>query len=65
MNFANTWYVIKQNHHFATISHEAMSLLPEGGFTTLQNFETRHEAQEEHMRLVRLAIHALKQKLGD
>lgn len=64
MNFANTWYVIERNHHFATISHEAMSLLPEGGFIALQNFGTRHEAQEEHIRLVRLAIDEMKLKLG-
>ena len=65
MNFANTWYLIERNHRLETISHEAMSQLPEGSFAMLQNFETHHEAQEEHKRLVRLAIDAMKQKLGN
>ncbi len=65
MNFATTWYLIERNHHLETISHEAMQLLPEGSFSMLQNFETHHEAQEEHMRLVRLAIEETKHKLGD
>ena len=65
MNFANTWYVIERNNHFETISYEALSLLPEGSFAMLQNFETHHEAQEEHKRLVRLAIDEMKHKLGD
>ena len=65
MNFANTWYLIERNQHLATISHEAMSLLPEGSFVMLQNFETHHEAQEEHKRLVNIAITDLKQKLGN
>jgi hypothetical protein len=42
-----------------------MSLLPEGSFVMLQNFETHHEAQEEHKRLVNIAITDLKQKLGN
>ena len=65
MNFANTWYVIERNNHFETISHEAMSLLPEGSYVMLQNFATHHEALEEHKRLVRLAIDDMKHKLGD
>jgi hypothetical protein len=65
MNFANTWYLIERNHHLETISHEAMLLLPEGSFSMLQNFETHHEAQEEHKRLVRLAIEETKHKLGN
>jgi hypothetical protein len=64
MNFRNTWYVIERNNHFETISHEALSLLPEGSFMLLQNFETHHEALEEHKRLVRLAIADAKVKLG-
>ncbi|BDU58807.1 hypothetical protein LMORI2_17890 [Limnohabitans sp. MORI2] len=64
MNFANTWYVIERNNHFETISHEAMSLLPEGSYVMLQNFATHHEALEEHKRLVRLAIDEMKHKLG-
>jgi len=64
MNFTNTWYVIERNNHFETISHEALSLLPEGSFMMLQNFQTRHEAHEEHKRLVRLAIADAKVKLG-
>ena len=64
MNFANTWYVIERNNHFETISHEAMSLLPEGSYVMLQNFATHHEALEEHKRLVRLAISDMKNKLG-
>jgi hypothetical protein len=65
MNFANTWYLIERNHRLETISHEAMSQLPEDSFAMLQNFETHHEAQEEHKRLVRLAIDEMKHKLGD
>ena len=65
MNFANTWYVIERNNHFETISHEVMSLLPEGSYVMLQNFATHHEALEEHKRLVRLAIADMKHKLGD
>lgn len=64
MNFANTWYLIERDHHLTTISHEALLLLPEGDFLMIQNFETRHEAQEEHKRLVRLAVDEMKQKLG-
>ena len=64
MNFANTWYVIERNNHFETISHEAMTLLPEGSYVMLQNFQTHHEAQEEHKRLVRLAIAEMKNKFG-
>jgi hypothetical protein len=64
MNFAHTWYVIERNKHFETISHEEMSLLPEGSYVMLQNFATHHEAQEEHMRLVKLAIDDMKHKLG-
>lgn len=64
MNFRNTWYVIERNNHFETISHEALSLLPEGSFMLLQNFETHHEAIEEQKRLVRLAIADAKVKLG-
>ena len=64
MNFAHTWYVIERNNHFETISHEAMSLLPEGSYVMLQNFATHHEALEEHKRLVRLAIDEMKHKLG-
>jgi hypothetical protein len=64
MNFANTWYLIERNHHLETISHEAMSKLPEGSFVMLQNFQTHHEAQQEHKRLVKLAIEDMKQKLG-
>ena len=41
-----------------------MTLLPEGSFVMLQNFETHHEALEEHKRLVRLAIADAKAKLG-
>jgi len=41
-----------------------MSKLPEGSFVMLQNFETHHEAQQEHKRLVKLAIEDMKQKLG-
>ena len=65
MKFQNTWYVIERNNHFETISHEAMVLLPEESFAMLQNFETHHEALEEHKRLVRLAISDMKHKLGD
>jgi hypothetical protein len=65
MNFAHTWYLIERNHHLETISHEALSLLPEGSFSMLQNFKTHHEAQEEHKRLVRLAIDEMKKKLGN
>lgn len=64
MNFANTWYVIERNHRFETISHEAMTLLPEGSFVMLENYETHHEALEEHKRLVRLAIADAREKLG-
>ena len=64
MNFANTWYVIERNNHFETISHEAMSLLPEGSYVMLQNFATHHEAHEEHKRLVMMAIDDTKQKLN-
>ncbi len=65
MNFANTWYVIERNNHFETISHEAMSRLPEGSYVMLQNFATHREALDEHKRLVRLAIDDMKHKLGD
>jgi hypothetical protein len=65
MNFAHTWYVIERNNHFETISHEALSLLPEGSFVMLQNFQTHHEAMQEHMRLVKLAIADTRTKLGD
>lgn len=65
MNFANTWYLIERDQHFATISHASMSLLPEGSFVMVQNFETHHEALQEHKRLVRLAIEELRQKLGN
>lgn len=65
MNFANTWYVIERHNHFETLSHEALSLLPEGSYVMLQNFETHHEALEEHKRLVRLAIDETKKKLED
>ena len=64
MNFANTWYVIERNNRFETISHEAMALLPEGSFVMLENYETHHEALEEHKRLVRLAIADAREKLG-
>lgn len=64
MNFQNTWYVIERNNHFETISHEALSLLEEGSFVLMQNFPTRHEALEEHKRLVRLTISEAKAKLG-
>jgi hypothetical protein len=64
MNFVNTWYVIQRNNHFETISHEAMVLLEEGSFVMLQNFQTHHEAHEEHVRLVKLAIADTKAKLG-
>jgi hypothetical protein len=63
MNFANTWYVIQRNNHFETISHEAMVLLEEGSFVMLQNFQTHHEAHEEHMRLVKLVIADAKIRL--
>ena len=56
MNFQNTWCVIDRNSHYETISHADMMLLPEGSFVMLQNFETHHEALEEHKRLIRLAI---------
>ena len=65
MNFANTWYVIERNNRFETISHEAISLLPEGSYVMLQNFATYREALDEHKRLVRLAIDDMKHKLGD
>ena len=65
MNFAHTWYVIERNNHFETTSHEAMSLLPEGSYVMLQNFETHHEALEEHKRLVKLEIADMKSKLGN
>jgi hypothetical protein len=65
MNFKNTWYVIERNHHFEIISHEALSLLPEGSFLMLQNFQTRHEAHEEHIRLVMLEIQETKAKLNN
>ena len=65
MNFKNTWYVIERNNHFEIISHEALSLLPEGSFLMLQNFQTRHEAHEEHMRLVMMAIADAKSKLDN
>lgn len=64
MNFTNTWYVIERNHHYETISHEALSQLPIGSFAMHQNFATQHEAQDEHKRLVRLAIDDLKHKLA-
>lgn len=64
MNFANTWYVIERNNHFETISHEALSLLAEGGYVMLQNFQTHHEAHEEHKRLVMMAIGDTKEKLN-
>lgn len=64
MNFQHTWYVIERNNHYETISHEAMLLLPEDSFSMLQNFETHHEALEEHKRLVRLTIADTKAKLG-
>jgi hypothetical protein len=64
MNFSHTWYVIERNNHFETISHEAMSLLPEGSYVMLQNFATHHEAHEEHKRLVMMAIDDTKQKLN-
>lgn len=63
MNFANTWYVIERNNHYETISHEALSLLDQGSFVMLQNFPTHHEAQEEHKRLVMIAIDDAKHKL--
>jgi hypothetical protein len=63
MNFANTWYVIERNHHFETISHEALVLLEEGSYVMLQNFATHHEAHEEHKRLVMMAIDDAKAKL--
>ena len=56
MNFQNTWYVIEHKNHYETISHADLMLLPEGSFVMLENFETHHEAIEEHKRLVRLAI---------
>jgi hypothetical protein len=65
MNFENTWYVIERNNHFETISHEAMALLPEGSYVMLENFETHHEALEEHKRLVKLAIADMKTKLSN
>ena len=64
MNFANTWYVIERNHHYETISHEALSQLSVGSFAMLQNFATHHEALEEHKRLVRLAIDEMKHKIA-
>ena len=64
MNFANTWYVIERNHHFETISHEKLVLLPEGSYVMLQNFASHHEALEEHKRLVKLAIEDAKNKIG-
>ena len=64
MNFANTWYVIERNNHFETISHEALSLLEDGSYVMLQNFQTHHEAHAEHTRLVKLAIAETKAKLG-
>ena len=63
MNFSNTWYVIERNNHFETISHEALSLLEEGSYVMLQNFQTHHEAHEEHKRLVLMAIDDAKAKL--
>ena len=42
-----------------------MSLLPEGSYVMLQNFETHHEALEEHKRLVKLEIADMKSKLGN
>jgi hypothetical protein len=64
MNFQNTWYVIEQNNHYETISHEAMLLLPEGSFVMLENYASHHEALEERKRLIRLAIADAKVKLG-
>jgi len=63
MNFQNTWYVIERNNRFETISYEALALLPEGSYAMLQNFETHHEALDEHKRLVKLAIEEAKGKL--
>ena len=63
MNFQHTWYVIERNNHFETISHEAMTLLPEDSFVMLQNFATHHEALEERKRLVKLAITEMQNKL--
>jgi hypothetical protein len=64
MNFEHTWYVIERNHHFETIAHEKLVLLPEGSYVMLQNFATHHEALEEHKRLVKLAIEDAKNKIG-
>lgn len=64
MNFQNSWYVIEHNHHYETISHEALIRLPEGSYAILENYETHHEALEEHKRLVRLAIDDARAKLG-
>lgn len=63
MNFANTWYVIERNNHYETIAHEALVLLAEGSYVMLQNFQTHHEAHEEHKRLVLMAIGDAKAKL--
>ena len=63
MNFANTWYVIERNNHFETISHEALVLLENGSYVMLQNFQTHHEAHDEHKRLVLMAISDAKAKL--
>lgn len=64
MNFANTWYVIERNNHYETIAHEALVLLEEGSYVMLQNFETRHQALEEHKRLVLMTINDAKAKLN-
>ena len=64
MNFQNTWYVIERSNRCEVVSYDAMMALPQDSFVMLQNFETHHEALEEHKRLVRLAIAEAKQKLG-
>jgi hypothetical protein len=65
MKFQNTWYLIERDNHFETISHEILVQLPEGSFAIRQNFETRHEALEEHKRLVMLAISDIKHRLEE
>lgn len=63
MNFENTWYVIERNNRFETISHEAMISLPEGSYVMIQNFDTHHEAHQEHKRLIMMVISDAKGKL--
>ena len=63
MHLENTWYVIERNKRYEVVSHHALSEFAEDSYVMLQNFQTHHEAHEEHKRLVLMAIGDAKAKL--